>query len=106
MKKLLGTNTLASLMLILFLASQAKAQAQVPINLSPSEAHTIAQDLIDGKVCKVQLANTQNAYQTCVDDHHPNISFWQKPEVEIATGVSLTFVGFLAGITHCFGLCR
>lgn len=77
-----------------------------PLTIAPEDAAKIAQKLIDGEVCKQKLSNTQNAYQSCIDDHHPNTPFFARPEVEIVGGVVLTFVGFMFGITRCLGACR
>lgn len=82
------------------------AQTQT-LNLNPDLKHNIAEKLIEGQICKVQLANTQSAYGKCVDDHHPNTQWWQKPEVEIA-GVTVTIAvtTILICVTHAMGACK
>lgn len=101
-KKRFGTKLLVSLTLL----SSDVSFAQDSLNLNPVETHKVEQLLLDGVVCTDALKNTREAYQVCIDDHHPRLSWWQKPEIEIAGGVTLTFVGFFIGITHCFGTCR
>lgn len=75
-------------------------------NLNPNESRTIAQKLIDGQICQFELQNTQSAYKSCIDDHYPAPSFWAKPEVEIGAGITLSLLGFVLGVTHCFGSCK
>ena len=74
--------------------------------ISPKAQHEIANKLIDGKVCEMELTNTQEAYKKCVDDTHPDSSFWAKPEVEIGGGMVLSLLGFVFGFTRCFGACK
>jgi hypothetical protein len=76
------------------------------VELSPTEADTVTKDLIAGQVCTKQLTNTQAAYQVCIDDHHPDLSWWQRPGTIVAGGVTFTFLGFLFGLTRCFGACK
>lgn len=108
MKKQFATLMLVSLTLTSSIHSWA-ANPENPtdiLKLSPGQAHKVSQLLIDGQVCKAKLDNTEQAYKICINDHHPAIEWWQEPQSIIAGGISISFVGFLLGLTHCFGSCK
>jgi hypothetical protein len=68
--------------------------------------HNIAQNLIDGEVCKKDVVSLQAAYNDCAANHHPALQFWQQPTVIIG-GFTVAFsFGAIFGLTHCFGLCK
>lgn len=66
----------------------------------------IAEKLIQGEICKRNLADVQTAYDSCALNTHSQTQFWQEPVFQIF-GYSLTLgLGVIFGLTKCFSTCK
>ena len=92
--------------MMISLKSSVTVAADLPLNFSPQQKHTIAQDLLAGETCKRNIAVVQAAYDQCAAKHVAP-SIFGTPEFvigEFVVTASLTLG--IACLAHIGGMCQ